>query len=173
MMTITTMKTKENMTMSSDNGLDAISEPVVPVRPSVVVNSKDVEPEVPNEPQKPSTVEVELRKAEADFVVGEQRVATTTYYGINAVEVKESDPYFAKKTVTSNADGSESVKYSLAIYSGSLYNPAGQYSARNKRVKDFFRFKTCSQECFDNYIEYLKTKKESKYLSANRGILNG
>jgi len=165
---------QESTEKTVEASIDAITTPAQPVRPSPVVDSKEtVEPELTPAPQQPSTAEVTLRQEEKNFVVGEQRKQGTLYFGIDAKEVLESEPYFAKKTVTTNSDGSESIKYSLALYNGSLYNPAGPFSRRNKNLKDFFSYKTCTEACFNDYVEFLKSKREPIYWRANRSILNG
>ena len=157
----------------TEASIDAIAaEPTKPVRPSPVVDSKAPEEVKKVEPQKPSSTEVELRKVEKDFVTGEQRKSGTIYIGVDAKIVPETEPHFAKKTVTKHEDGSEVVKYSLAIYNGSLYNPASTFSRRNRNLKDFFAFKTCSEACFNDYITFLETKREQVYWRANRSILN-
>ena len=155
--------------------IDAITTPgpAKPLRPSPVVDSRELEPVRIPETQKPSTAEVELRAAEQGFVVGKQRKEGTLFFGIDAKEVLESEPYFAKKTITENGDGSESIKYSLALYNGSLYNPAGPFSRRNKNLKDFFRFKVCTEACFNDYLEFLRTKREPILWRANRSVLDG
>lgn len=151
--------------------VEAIIKP--PVRPNSVVPSRDVEPEEEKGPQKPSKTELELREAERDFITGDQRTEECVRYGIYGKEVEERSPFFAKKITTHNTDGTESVKYQLALYNGSIYNPSGSFSRRNQRLQDFFTFKPCTESCFDDYVEYLKTGREQLYWKANRSILNG
>ena len=161
------------MQENTENNNESLEGIIKPFRPSPVVDSKEtVEPPKVNESQEPSSSEVELRQVEKNFVVGDQREQNTKFFGLGAKEVLEKEPYFAKMTVTKNGD-SESTKYSLAIYNGSLYNPSGPYSSRNKNLKEFFRFKQCSESCFNDYLDFLKTKKEATYWRANRSMLNG
>ena len=123
-------------------------------------------------PVTPSTEAKEYNEAAKDFVVGEPRSTTTVYYGLGGKEVKESDPYFAKKVT--NTVGEESrTNYYVAIYNGSLYNPAGPFSRRNQNLKEFFTYQRCNEEPFNTYVSYLDNKVESYYWRANRGIING
>ena len=148
------------------SGIDAITQ-----RANTVAPSKEEVVEPVKEGQKPSTAETEIREAEKDFVTGNQNKETTTYYGAGGVEVEQSDAFFAKK-ITSVVDGTESNKYVVAIYNGSLYNPSGPFSRRAKSLREFFTWKPCSESCFKDYLSFLETNREPVYWRANRSLLN-
>jgi hypothetical protein len=63
--------------------------------------------------------------------------------------------------------------YKVAFFAGSLYNPGGGYSNREKILKDRFDFKSVSKELFDKYIEFLTTRKLSLFNTINRRIMDG
>lgn len=77
------------------------------------------------------------------------------------------------KVITTTRDDQKSVKYKLVIYNGALYQPSGPYSTREKGLKQHFVFRVVSKPVFDNYVQFLKTKKNIYYIQANREITNG
>lgn len=59
---------------------------------------------------------------------------------------------------------------------GDLFNPLVMGASINKRDRErggmFWRLKTCSQECYDKYMIFLRSKNKTPYLLAQRRFRN-
>jgi len=64
----------------------------------------------------------------------------------------------------------------LTNSSGDLFNPLELNANIKQRDKErgglYWRLKTCSRECFDQYTAFLRSKNRTHYLIAQRRFLN-
>lgn len=64
----------------------------------------------------------------------------------------------------------------LASNDGDLFNPLDINNKINKRDKErggmFWKLRTCSQECYQNYTTFLRSKNRTPYLLAQRRFRN-
>lgn len=60
----------------------------------------------------------------------------------------------------------------LASNEGDLFNPQDTNSMINKRDRErgkmFWKLRTCSQECYEQYTVFLRSKSKTPYLLAQR-----
>lgn len=75
-------------------------------------------------------------------------------------------PHHAKLVVNTN----ESEVYYIRTYQGTLFNPSGPYSKREKILDT--QLKKVSKNTFDLYLTYLKTNNSIYLTKAQRGFLN-
>lgn len=64
----------------------------------------------------------------------------------------------------------------LASNDGDLFNPLDVNDKINKKDKErggmFWRLRTCSQECYEQYTTFLRSKSRTPYLLAQRRFRN-
>lgn len=81
---------------------------------------------------------------------------------------KHKVPYYAK--AVSNVEASVSTVYYVLTHTGTLLDPMGPYSKRQRNLDT--KMKRVSKGTFDLYLTYLKTNNSIYLTKAQRGFLN-
>lgn len=85
-----------------------------------------------------------------------------TYYGIGGNIVDESSA-FAKTVETNN----NNKYYLIIVWKGAIFNPYGAYILK-RTDKQLCKFMKVSEDCFNNYLRFLKTKNQVYYSRSQR-----
>jgi hypothetical protein len=80
------------------------------------------------------------------------------------------DRVFAKFIETTLSSGTKQVKYLIATYNNSPYDPKGTDSHRESTIE--IKLKSVSKPVFDYYMLYLKTKNSLYMTRAQRNYIN-
>ena len=100
----------------------------------------------------------------SDFMRSKPDIYETTCYNKAGQEVQESSVGICAKTIQNKS--SEKLTYYVKHGKGTLFDPWGMYEGREKQVN--WKFKKVTDEVFDFYMRYLKTRNTNFLAQAER-----
>jgi hypothetical protein len=111
------------------------------------------------------------KKSKINFIGSEKDIqklttnlSTINFYDCDGEQCEEDDPKCFMKEIHST----RSSRFFLLFDGGSLVDPISENLFGRKRRT--FSFKSVSQKCFNNFMNYAKTKKQSYFNIARRNI---
>lgn len=104
------------------------------------------------------------------FTKTETKKQETTYNKLGGIS-KDKEKIFAKHSQAELSGGGEQKKFYITVYNNVPYDPYGVDSHREENLS--IKLKSVSEQTFDYYILYLKTRNSLYMTRANRSFING
>ena len=112
----------------------------------------------------------QMKNNETEAKPDTRRSGEITYNRKGKPVSNSNDPVFAK-AVEYDLGNTTKMRYFAATYAGTLYDPNGPYSNRERRIN--IELKSVTKNTFLSYVSYLETRKEIFFTKANRSFING